>query len=278
WDSGSAEPTVPLLAESLELSADGRNYTFTLRQGITFHDGTPFNASCVKYNIERVLGVFDGWGPAWMIAEPILGGQTIEDAVYMYGEGSSEHIAAYNVWKDASDMGTGALIVLDDYVIRIRLAYAYTPFLAALTYTVGSMMSPTYVENHGGVVVGEHNTWMDEHACGTGPYELVQWIPDEQIQLTRNDDYWRKNAAQALNPNAGSISGISISTNDEVNSRILNIKAGESDGVYWPVSMADDVYNGVTGDSGDGTLKTDDPNLKLWCDEPTFNVIFLGFF
>ena len=277
WDSDNAEPTVPLLAETLEISTDGRNYTFTLRQGITFHDGTPFNASCVKYNIERVLGVFDGLGPAWMIAEPILGGQIIEDAVYSYGEGSTEHVVAYTAWKAGNDAGTGALIVLDDYVIRIRLVNAYAPFLAALTHTVGSMMSPTYVETHGGIVIGEHNSWMDAHMCGTGPYMLEGWAPNDRILLDRNDNYWRKTAAQTMNPNYGSIGTVSIKTNEEVNSRILNIQSGETDGCYWPTTHAYEVYNGVTEDSGDGTIKSNNPNLKVWCGEPTFDVTFLGF-
>ena len=161
WNSADTSASEPLLAESLEISSDGLNYTFTLRQGVTFHDGTAFNASCVVYNIERMLAIFDGWGPAWMIAEPLLGGGAIEDAVYGEGEGSAEHIAAFNAWKADNDAGTGALIVLDTYTVRVRLAYAYTPFLAALTYEVGAMMSPTYVEAHGGVVIGEHNTHMD---------------------------------------------------------------------------------------------------------------------
>ncbi|MDF1540980.1 MAG: ABC transporter substrate-binding protein, partial [Candidatus Thorarchaeota archaeon] len=277
WNSADTSASEPLLAESLEISTDGLNYTFTLRQGVTFHDGTPFNASCVKYNFERMLAIFDGWGPAWMVAEPIYGGAAIEDAVYTYGEGSSQHIGNYTAWKAENDAGTGALIVLDTYTIRIRLAYAYTPFLAAITYEVGAMMSPSYVEAHGGVVVGEHNTWMDEHACGTGPYMLEQWIPDETIDLVINPNYWRAVAAKVQIPFAGAVSEVSIKTNEEVNSRILNIQAGETDGTYWPTSHAFEVWNNVTGADGDGTLKTDNPNLKLWCGNPGYNVMFLGF-
>ncbi|MFX0108444.1 MAG: ABC transporter substrate-binding protein, partial [Candidatus Hodarchaeota archaeon] len=96
WDSNDTNPTVPLLAESVSVSPDGLNYTFSLRQGITFHDGTPFNASCVVYNIRRVFALFDG--NAWMLAEPILGAYSIEEAVLTYGEGSIEHVTAYNNW------------------------------------------------------------------------------------------------------------------------------------------------------------------------------------
>lgn len=45
----------PMLAESWEISDDSRTYTFNLRQGVTFHDGTPFNAEAVKVNFERIM-------------------------------------------------------------------------------------------------------------------------------------------------------------------------------------------------------------------------------
>ncbi len=50
---GSAEPFSPALATSWEVSKDGLEWTFHLRQGVTFHDGTPFNAAAVKYSIDR---------------------------------------------------------------------------------------------------------------------------------------------------------------------------------------------------------------------------------
>ena len=46
---------VPGLAESWEVSEDGLTYTFNLRQDVTFHDGTPFNAEAVRVNLERIL-------------------------------------------------------------------------------------------------------------------------------------------------------------------------------------------------------------------------------
>lgn len=45
----------PSLAESWEISEDGKTYTFRLREGVTFHDGSPFNAEAVKFNFDRML-------------------------------------------------------------------------------------------------------------------------------------------------------------------------------------------------------------------------------
>ncbi|MGY5852834.1 MAG: ABC transporter substrate-binding protein, partial [Candidatus Thorarchaeota archaeon] len=280
WDSADTTPSVPLLAESVHISEDGLNYTFTLRQGVTFHDTTSFNASCVVFNVERVLAVFESWGPAWMIAERILGGQTIEDAVYEYGEGSPQHIAAYDEWKTANDAGNGALIVLDTFTVRMRLASPYAGFIAALTYSVGSMISPTYILNHGGVVVGEHNAWMDEHTCGTGPYMVTRWEPDDRIVLDLYPDYWRADETDPyVEPPfpAGSINKVTIRTNEDVSDRKLNLVSGTTDGAYWPTVFADEVYNGYTGDPSDGTLMSLNPNLNVWAGYPTYNVYFFGF-
>ena len=280
WQSADTTPSVPLLAESVDISPDGLNYTFTLRQGITFHDGTPFNASYVQWNIERAMAIFDTLGPVWMLAEPLLGGQAVEDAAYTYGEGSPQHIGNYTAWETANHDGTGAIIVLDTYTVRIRLAYAYAPFIAALTYEVGAMMSPTWVEAHGGIAIGEHNIYVFQHTCGTGPYIVSEWMPNDHITMVKNPTYWRDTATDPIVApleHDGSISTVIIKTNGDVNSRILNIHAGESDGCYWPTTHADQIYNGVTGDPGDGTLMSKIPQLKLWAGLGTYAVSFLGF-
>ncbi len=51
-EPGTADPA-PLLAESWEVSEDGLTYTFDLKEGVTFHDGTPFDGEAVCFNFER---------------------------------------------------------------------------------------------------------------------------------------------------------------------------------------------------------------------------------
>lgn len=273
FDSPDSAPSTPLLAERVVISDDGLSYTFSLRQGVRFHDGTPFNASCVKYNFERVMKIFDMNGPAWMFAEPIMGGQAVEDAVYGYGNGSPEHVAAYDNWSANS----GAIIVLNQYLVLFRLAYRFAPFLAAITCEFGAMMSPSWVEAHGGVQYGLRNTYVDEHTCGTGPYMVTDWVPNSVIELAINPAYWRAVSARVQSPRAGEISHILILTNDNTDSRTLNLTIGRTDGCYWPVNKAAEIWNRVNGTSGDGTLKSKIPELKLWCQELTYGVTFIGF-
>jgi peptide/nickel transport system substrate-binding protein len=275
WDSADTTPSNPLLATGVTISSDGKTYTFTLREGVTFHDGTAFNATAVQMNFWRMLGRGwdDGWGPVWMIAEPIKGGQAVEDAVYEYGDGSAQHIGNWTEWKDNSD----AVTVVSEYVVEVELEYAFTPFLPALTYEVGAMISPTYFMAHGGMAPGGDSSWMDEHACGTGPYELVEWVQDDKVDITLYDNYWRATDAKAQFPNAGAVKDVTFKLNAETNSRLLNLQSGTIDGAYWPKTHAYQLYNNVTGDPGDGTLQSLDPNLKVWAGLPTFDVMFLGF-
>jgi peptide/nickel transport system substrate-binding protein len=71
---GSAEPFTPCLATSWGVSKDGLTWTFHLRQGVKFHDGTPFNAAAVKYSIEATLKLDQGvaylWYPVKKISTP----------------------------------------------------------------------------------------------------------------------------------------------------------------------------------------------------------------
>ena len=106
----------PCLAESWEISDDGLTYTFKLKQGVKFHDGTDFNAEAVKYNIDR---------------------QTInktEDMLY-----------ADFVYGDVAECN-----VIDDYTVEIKLTKASTPFLNNLAMSLGApMVSPTACEAAG---------------------------------------------------------------------------------------------------------------------------------
>ncbi|MFW9837970.1 MAG: ABC transporter substrate-binding protein [Candidatus Thorarchaeota archaeon] len=274
WDTADTTPAVPLLAESVAISADGLNYTFTLRQGVTFHDGTQFNATAVQMNFWRMLGRgWDhGWGPVWMVAEPILGGQAIEDAVYAYGDGSPEHIAAWANWVE----NVSAVVVTGYYEVTINLAYPFTPFISIIAAPVCSMISPSFFMNHGGVSPQSYDQTLDEEACGTGPYELVQWIQDDRIELTLNEEYWRADAARTIRPYAGSITDVTFKLNHDVNSRILNLQVGTTDGCYWPTSNAYYIWNNVST-IGDGTLQSLNPDIKVWAGNPTFDIMFIGF-
>ncbi len=105
---------VPGLAEDWDVSEDELVYTFHLREGVTFHDGTPFSAEAVRFNLER-------------ITSPDLASQK---ARFMLGP--YERVE-----------------VMDEYTVRIHLSEPFAPLLDSLSQVYLGMASPTAVETWG---------------------------------------------------------------------------------------------------------------------------------
>jgi peptide/nickel transport system substrate-binding protein len=270
-----SEPVVPLLAENTPLvSSDGLNYIIELREGIRFHDGTPFNASCVKWNIERAMKIGFPWGPVWMIGEPLRGGKAVVDATFDdQGHGSPTFAAAFDEWVESS----AAINVLDDYVIQFVLEEPYPAFISVLSTPVGSMMSPSYAIAHAsdpslanwenyGVDYAEFDNHMSEHMCGTGPYQESVWAPYEYILLDINEEYWR----DTTDTMAGSIRHVLIRMNEDTNSRQQHLRDGLIDGCYWPKEEAPEISSPTPGNSTD-------PNLHVSYYGFSFQLLFAGF-
>ena len=108
------EDFVPGLAEDWDISEDGLSYTFYLRKGVTFHDGTPFNAEAVRFNLERITS----------------SDLASQKASFMLGPYASTE-------------------VLDEYTVRIRLSEPFAPLLDSLSQVYLGMASPTAVEKWG---------------------------------------------------------------------------------------------------------------------------------
>jgi peptide/nickel transport system substrate-binding protein len=138
-------------------------------------------------------------------------------------------------------------------------------------------MSPTYAIAHAsdaawatwedyGVDYGEYENPMTTQTCGTGPYMLTEWVPDQFIQLDQYDEYWRTSTS----PNAGAIQTVFIKTNEDVNGRSLNLRTGTIDGCYWPTTNALDIWSNVTETSTD-------ENIFVSTGGYSYTVIFFGF-
>ena len=183
---------IPWLADSWTISPDGLVLTFHLKQGITFQDGTPFNATAVKYSIDRAILINSDGGPAWLLADPtnmaIKGGPR-------YSYANTVHV--YNASETAIYLAAGGVTVLDTYTVQITLEHPYAPALNMMAFTVTGIISPSYVIAHcpgsaemPGVMPGFECEYMFSHACGTGPFMLTDYEPKNQIIFSRYDNYW----------------------------------------------------------------------------------------
>ncbi len=145
---------LPSLAKEWEISPDGLSYTFKLQEGVTFHDGTPFNAEAVKFNIDRQLP------------------PKVDDDMPYAG-------FTFGTVKD--------VVVVDPYTVQINLTQRNTAFLANLAMSMAApMVSPA--------ALAAGNNSVMEAPVGTGPYTFVEWNKGENVVLVRNDDYWGEKA------------------------------------------------------------------------------------
>ena len=149
------------IAEDWDVSADGKTYTFHLRQGVKFHDGRAVTAGDFKYSIERAADP-DTRSP---VAAAYLG-----DIV-----GVKEKLAG------AADEVSGVRVI-DDNTLEITIDAPKAYFLAKLTH-------PTTFVVDSADVSSEDEWWRRPN--GTGPFSLAEWLEGDRIVLERNDHYYR---------------------------------------------------------------------------------------
>ncbi len=145
---------VPGLAESWTISKDGLQYTFKLRRGITFHDGTPLNAEAVKFSIERQINPNH---PAYKLGKYPF-------ANFFFGN-------------------VKAVEVLSEERVAFLLNEPRASFLAILTAGAASIVSPTAVMKWG----PDYPT----HPVGTGPFRFASWDRGQRVVLEKNPTYWK---------------------------------------------------------------------------------------
>ncbi|WP_373356679.1 ABC transporter substrate-binding protein [Pseudoroseicyclus sp. CXY001] len=142
----------PALATDWEISEDGTEYTFNLREGVSFHDGSPFNAEAVVFNFERML---------------------FEDHPYY-------HTGPFPLSFNFS--AVTSIEAVDDLTVKFTLSEPFAPFLSNLAYPTGLIVSPAAVE--------EWDEDFGRHPSGTGAFTFGEWRSNEAVVIEANPDYW----------------------------------------------------------------------------------------
>ena len=187
-EPGTTE-VIPALATEWTSSADGLEWTFNLREGVTFHDGEPFNADAVCFNFERWYNFPASFQNAnasyyWQFgfgggfADPIEGAAGPEDSIYKSCE------------------------VVEDLTVTLVLTRPSAAFLPALSLPSLAFHSPKALQEFGadeGEVDEEGvfrptGTYGTEHPTGTGPFKFESWVRGDRLTIVRNDDYWGEKA------------------------------------------------------------------------------------
>lgn len=192
----AATPTrvIPALATSVEISSDGLQYLFRLRQGVDFHDGSRFDAEAVRFNIERM------WNPQAPQYSPVA--------------------------ADYNRIGLEALKsvkVLDPLTILLTLNEPFPEFLRYMTQEDAPgahvYISPAALQTHG-------NDGIADHAPGTGPFRFDSRISTRfgsGVRLVRNNDYW---------DGPSRLSGIEFKPYPKLEDRFEALLKGEADLAY----------------------------------------------
>lgn len=152
---------VPDGAESWTISEDGKTYTFTIREGLKFADGTPVTAQHFADSINRAL-------------QP-------ETASYGAAFQLGHVVGAAEVASGATPTATGIQVV-DERTLQITTDDVVPYFLSQLTFPV-TFVVPTHL-------IAEKGAQWTEQAFGTGPFQVKEWLHNQKLVLVPNPHYW----------------------------------------------------------------------------------------
>lgn len=190
-DAGNSS-IVPNLAESWDISADGLEYTFHLRQGVKFHNGNDFTAEDVLYTFDRML--------------------TTDGAV---NTEFIDQIKGANELLEGTATELEGVEVIDDYTIKVTLKEPFAGFLACIS-TPGVSIYDSEATEAAGDQFGMDPTV----TIGTGPFKFSSWTFNDQLVLTRNDDYWK---------GASALPGVVVKIIPDTETQTMMFESGELD-------------------------------------------------
>ena len=187
------------LAESWSVADDNVTWTFTLREGLTWHDGEPVTADDVRFTLELYADSTQQAVNAGTVQNALVGGTA-------YGAGEADTLEGVQV--------------IDERTVQLTTPEPNAAFLDLITrifilpeHSLGQIPRDGILESD----------WWTTQAIGTGPFKFVKYEPDQSIELARFDDYWR---------GAPTVDRIINRYFLEAGTSILALEAGEIDFTY----------------------------------------------
>ena len=194
YDNDSAPE--PCLADTYEFSEDGMTLTVTLKDGITFASGNPMTSADVLFSINRCKNL---QGNPAFIAETI-----------------------------------DSMEALDDKTIVFHLTQADSAILSKLTYSSLALLDSAVVKENGGVDTAHASTsdtaqaYLDTTSAGSGMYVMTSYIPDEEVVLEKNPNYWGE---------ATNVDKYIVKIQPDSNTQMMTLSTGDID---VALNMTDD--------------------------------------
>ncbi len=158
YTEGTATPG-PGLAESWTVSPDGKVYTFKIRHGVTFNDGSPMNARTIADDLDR------GLNP--------------KNPCYIYARKAVDTYDAF-IWGTPPNVPK--VEATDDYTLTVTWAAPNAPFLANIGMPWAGIMSPAATK--------KYNCDAGQTPVGSGPFKFVEAVRNDHITVAANPSYW----------------------------------------------------------------------------------------
>ncbi|UXU74712.1 ABC transporter substrate-binding protein [Paracoccus sp. SMMA_5] len=151
----------PSLAESWEVSEDGKTITLTMREGVKFHSGNPVRAEDAAWSLQRAVKL--NKSPAFILNQFGFTPENVDQQVTFEG---------------------------NRLILKLDQPYAQSFVLNCLASEIGSVIDKETVMAH---VEGDDlgNAWLSTNDAGSGPFTLAAWKPNEAVQLAAYADYWQ---------------------------------------------------------------------------------------
>jgi len=247
FKGADATQVVPWLASSQTMSTNGTVYTYQLRQGLKFSDGTPFNSSAVYFSIMRTLVIDDPSGPGWAL-DQVLRGAVDYSQSFNAAYGTNNYTqAAVNALVNAAPITIDGPYTVSFHLIK---PYAAWPFIMA--FSPSAIVSPSWeLKNFieppagtgvlpanaggdglpaGGAAAGDYQdaieTTQAGMTVGTGPYILQSWDRTTgDVTLVANPNYWG-GPDGSIKP---TIQTVVLKQVNDPNTRELDLKTGTAD-------------------------------------------------
>ncbi len=255
FDNGDVNTLLPCLAESWEIDSTGTLYTFKIREGVFFHDdpcfpeskGREVTAYDFEYCLTKTCEADDMNQGFNFFKDLILGGEE-------YYEASKQGVELAE--------GLSGVRALDEFTLEIELVKPYASFMYRLALPFASVFPKEAFDKYG---TSKMNT---EKCVGTGPFFITQLIPDQEVILQRNPNYWGIDADGNQLPY---LAGVRIQFIKEDKNVLAEFKKGNLDLKYrLPLELVTEVLN------PDGSL-TEDYSTYQFQEINEFTLQYYGF-
>lgn len=250
YDNSSSTQMVGMLAYKWSSGPNQLNWTFYLRQNVTFSNGDPFNAYVMWYSLWRSMLMNQSES---FVLEQNLNASSGPSPQFLNTANFTDPTAAQLAVMENPNM---SVYVVSKYVIHITVGggylgpYPYAYFLQTLTAPIAAAVDPIYVDAHGGVTANTPNSYMQNHAMGTGPYVLNRWVLGDYLSLSINAHYWAKAlpASQLNNAIAPAKENVLINFVSDVSTAVASITSNSAQMIGF--SFSPELVNELKGVSG----------------------------